>query len=197
MVRLLTYAGPAAPDAPGPRTGGVPLAPAGFAWPVCATCGGNMQFVASTPVDAEHGVLVFLCQNDPGLCDEWDPRSGGNAAVLVSGDLRPADVPATGVTTLDEVSAIALVDHPGDDYETARATWGEGRRRDVLGQLGGRPSWLQGDETPECPGCASPMAFVAQFEEGHDARTAANFGGGSGYAFGCVPCGGAAFLFQS
>ncbi len=41
------------------------------------------------------------------------------------------------------------------------------------------------------------MAFVVQLEEGHDYRTAANFGGaGRGYGFACQPCGTAAFLWQ-
>jgi hypothetical protein len=40
------------------------------------------------------------------------------------------------------------------------------------------------------------MTFAVQLEEGHDYRTAANFGGGSGYGFTCPPCGRAAFLWQ-
>ena len=86
------------------------------------------------------------------------------------------------------------------DYEQARQDWAgrEGRPgHDVLGQLGGQPSWVQADETPACPGCAAPMSFAVQLEEGHDYRTAANFGGaGCGYGFTCQRCSAAAFLWQ-
>jgi hypothetical protein len=41
------------------------------------------------------------------------------------------------------------------------------------------------------------MRFVAMLEEGHNAVTAANFGGGAGYAFVCSTCTGKAkFLWQ-
>jgi hypothetical protein len=41
------------------------------------------------------------------------------------------------------------------------------------------------------------MNFAVQLEEGHDYRTAANFGGGGcGYGFTCRPCGTASFLWQ-
>ncbi|GGN23386.1 hypothetical protein GCM10011609_76180 [Lentzea pudingi] len=67
----------------------------------------------------------------------------------------------------------------------------------VLGRLGGEPDWLQDDETPACPTCATRMTFAAQLEEGYDFSTAANFGGGGrGYVFHCRPCGNAAFLWQ-
>lgn len=196
MVQLMTYAGEAAPDAPGTRTGGVPLVPAGFTWPTCVECEGNLQFLAQVPAPGDDTTLLaFMCANDPGLCEEWDPY-GGNAALLVSGELRPAEVPAEGETALGAVSAVALAEHDGD-YESGRQAYlAQQRQRDVLGQLGGEPSWLQGDDTPECDGCESPMTFVAQLEEGHDHRTAANFGGGSAYTFACAPCGKAAFLTQ-
>ena len=54
-----------------------------------------------------------------------------------------------------------------------------------MGQLGGAPSWLQGDETPHCHFCERPMTFVAQIEEGFDSESSANFGGGCAYLFGC------------
>ncbi|MFB7113316.1 hypothetical protein [Streptomyces sp. NPDC056190] len=69
--------------------------------------------------------------------------------------------------------------------------------RDVLGQLGGVPSWLQHDETPACPSRAQPMSFMAQLEEGRDHRTAMNFGGGGcGYVFVCASCEEGSFLWQ-
>jgi hypothetical protein len=43
----------------------------------------------------------------------------------------------------------------------------EGRRYEYQGQrtkLGGKPDWVQADETPKCPDCDQPMTFVAQID---------------------------------
>lgn len=200
MALLLTWAGGAEPTAPGPRTGGTPLVPAGFTWPTCATCSGAQQFLAQLPLDASEQdgatVLAFQCANDPGLCDEWDPESGGNAALVVDGPLAPAAVPDTGVTTLRAVSALSLVG-AGGGYDEARRAHDEAHGgRTVVGQLGGEPAWVQGDETPDCPDCDAPTAFVAQLEEGHDPDARANFGGGCAYVFACRGCATGRFLWQ-
>jgi hypothetical protein len=181
---LLIDDGATAPDTPVLRTGGVPLVPDGFTWPTCAECDGAMQFIAHLPVDGG-AIAVFQCQNDPGMCDEWDATSGGNQAFLFTGDLAPAAVPAEGETQLGAVTALRR--HDGDAPSDVA----------VLGRLGGAPEWLQNDDTPDCPGCASSMSFVASLEEGRDPATAANFGGaGLGYVFTCRPCGEATFLWQ-
>lgn len=199
MVTLLTYAGSTTPDAHTPRTGGVPLVPVGFEWPVCRTCGGAMMFLAHLP-SAEGAVAVFMCQNDPGLCQEWDPAFGGNAAYVFTGALVAAVVPAAGETRLAEVSALETSDVDAAGYTTAREGWAAATGRSVreaLGKLGGAPEWIQGDETPVCPGCGAPMDFGVQLEEGRDPRTGMNFGGGGcGYVFACGPCERAAFLWQ-
>jgi len=88
------------------------------------------------------------------------------------------------------------------DYEQARTEIVERTQRDaleVLGKLGGEPTWLQGDETPACPACGHDMRFVAQLEEGPDWKTAMNFGGGGwAYVFQCAECeSSAAMLWQS
>lgn len=88
---------------------------------------------------------------------------------------------------------LVSVDEP--EYDRAREDWAPGPRS-VLGQVGGRPAWLQGDEIPSCPSCRERMDFVLPMEEGHDDRTAANFGGGSAFAFACADCDEAAFLWQ-
>ena len=31
-------------------------------------------------------------------------------------------------------------------------------------KLGGKPDWIQGDETPDCDSCGEPMYFVAQID---------------------------------
>ena len=181
---LLTHGGKAADDAPGLRTGGVPLVPDEFVWPTCRECGGPMLFFAHLPLD--WGVVaVFLCQNNPGLCDDWDATAGANRAFVFHGPLSAATVPAEGETLLGAVTA--LRPRPADTPT----------EEPVLGRLGGEPDWLQGDETPDCPSCATPMTFTAAFEEGAEFETAANFGGGGlGYVFHCRPCGRAAFLWQ-
>lgn len=181
---LLIHDGETAADAPGPRTGGVPLAPGGFVWPMCRECGGVLQFLAHLPVP-DGAVAVFLCRNDPGMCDDWDAAAGANGAFLFRGDLVPAAVPGEGETLFGAVTALR---HHPDDVPTEEP---------VLGRLGGEPGWLQGDETPDCPSCALRMAFTAELEEGDDFATSANFGGGGrGYVFSCRPCGEAAFLWQ-
>src|ERR1043166_6013940 len=81
-------------------------------------------------------------------------------------------------------------DTPDDGYAAARA-----RRRSVVGKLGGRPLWVQADETPKCS-CGRKMTFVAQLEG--DAGGGINFGDtGTGYAFACPRCKAKAkFLWQ-
>ncbi|MGD9482193.1 hypothetical protein WDH52_02860 [Streptomyces sp. TRM70308] len=202
MITLMTYGGAVAADAGGTRTGGVPLVPEDFEWPECAHCGGPMQFLLRLPLEHGSVLTAFMCQNDPGLCEEWDPFARGNRAMLLPAEgVRAATPPATGVTALGAVSGVAFEDVEAETYFDASAEWvkATGRPvRQVLGQRGGEPSWLQGDETPACPGCAGPMPFVAQWEDGHDVATSANFGGGGcAYTFACEPCGQAVFLWQS
>ncbi|WP_394617627.1 hypothetical protein JNUCC0626_00575 [Lentzea sp. JNUCC 0626] len=173
-----------AADAPVLRTGGVPLVPAGFTWPLCRECGEAMQFLAHLPLDFGT-VAVFMCQDDPGMCDCWDAVSGANRACLFTGPLSAAVVPAEGETLLGAVTAL----RPHSDDEPAEES--------VLGKLGGEPEWWQNDETPVCPSCTTPMTFTAQLEEGHDHTTAINFGGGGrGYVFHCQACEEAAFVWQ-
>lgn len=181
---LLIYDGQCAPDASTLRMGGIPLVPVGFEWPTCRTCDGAMQFLAHLPLEV--GVIsVFFCQNDPGMCDDWDATSGGNRAYLFLDALEPATVPTDDATLLG--AATGLRRHPELAPTQAR----------MLGRNSGEPDWIQNNETPLCSGCNAPMAFTAELEEGHDHRTAANFGGGGrGYVFHCDHCRRAAFLWQ-
>jgi hypothetical protein len=165
-----------------------------------------MQFLAQVrlaDVDAGGAGLlsIFMCQNDPGLCDEWDATAGGNRAFVFGADAEyVARPPEDGVTLLNEMCEVRFDQIDVDDYWEARARWHQETGQpvqEVLGQAGGRAAWLQNDETPSCGGCGRPMAFVVQLEEGHDHRTSANFGGGGcGYGFRCPACGAAAFLWQ-
>ncbi|MGJ5748819.1 hypothetical protein FB563_6379 [Streptomyces puniciscabiei] len=181
---LLIHGGDALVDSPELRTGGLPLVPDGFVWPKCREFGGPMQFLAHLPLDL--GVVaVFFCQNEPGMCDDWDATAGANRAYVFRGPLAAAAVPADGETLLNAVTAL----HPHrSDVPTEEP---------VLGRLGGEPDWIQGDETPDCPSCAARMTFTAELEEGYDFATSANFGGGGrGYVFHCRSCTEAAFLWQ-
>ena len=216
MTMLMTYAGPGEPEELVTRTGGTPLAPVGTPWPTCATCDGSMQFLAQIVLEdlgrptsqatshIARTMAIFMCQNDPGMCDEWSPTLGGNRALLFPvSDLRPMATPHEddeGTLRLGAVNAVTLVSIAGSGYGSARESWGsrsENGMRDVLGQLGGQADWLQDDETPQCPHCTRSMELVAQLEEGPEHSTAMNFGGGgTAFAFACEPCTEAAFLWQ-
>jgi hypothetical protein len=132
------------------RIGGRPDAPLGFRWPRCRQCGGALQFLAQLALPdigitslapRDQFLLLFQCQNEPGMCDEWDPNAGGNAACLVTvAAARPVTPAADPVAV-----AVEATDAP-------------------LGFVGGDPEWIQGDETPMCS-CGAPMRFVAQLSD--------------------------------
>lgn len=174
--------------------GGMPSAQKGeLAWPTCKTCHGPMQFlgqIRTNGVLGNHLLLLFMCQNEPGMCDEWAADGGGNAVIVVpTDDLKLAQPPSGGVTLRPVRYGTTMVGVEAEDYGEALDKWRQenpGRPREVLGQLGGEPGWIQSDETPGCDICRTPMSFVAQLEEGPDHRTAMNFGGGGcAYVFQC------------
>ncbi|MFF4821384.1 hypothetical protein ACFY2K_43155 [Kitasatospora sp. NPDC001309] len=124
-----------------------------------------------TPVTRDRGILaLFACRNDPGMCDDWAPTAGGNPAFLLptTTDLRPrplphlpddADADET-VLVLGAVRAVTIEHTDQAEYDEAREAWAARTGRpdtSVLGQLGGTPAWIQGDETPTCPLCDHPM----------------------------------------
>jgi len=208
MIRLLLNAEAPMTTEAVTRFGGLPLIPqnSAFQWPVCSTCSGAMQFlgqIALEDANTTRLVLVFMCQNDPGLCDEWDANLGGNRALLVAidGAGRLADAPELGVTLRDTVYGARVEVVDSANYNDARRCWAEenqGALRQILGVLGNEPSWLQEDETPTCNHCGSKMRFFVQLEEGPDRKTAMNFGGGGcAYLFHCsCEQGSAKFLWQ-
>ncbi len=128
---------------------------------------------------AGHVMAIFMCQSDPGMCDEWSPTAGGNRALLFPSEtLRPIPAPepddGEGVLRLGVVNAVSLVSSPSADYFSALEEWGNRSGNSlghVLGQLGGQPEWLQADETPTCPTCS-------QYEPGRAVR------GGTGSRYG-------------
>lgn len=166
-------------------------------WPKCKSCNAEMQYLGKIKTDI--GLeLIFICSNDPGMCDEWDAEAGGNKVIIVDPENLDFFKPIDNKLSLRETEyGVKIIETMEDDYDTARENW-PGNRREVLGQLYGNPSWYQADETPNCDYCDKPMRFVAQLEEGPDHRTAMNFGGGGvAYLFDCKEGKTAKFLWQS
>lgn len=193
MTTLLIHS-PDINEDPSEKTmfGGKPSAPSNtFEWPKCQSCHGNMQFLGQIQASPEQLLLLFMCQNGPGLCDEWDPNQGGNKVVSVStNNLHFVSPPDGGETLRATRYGAALVQSDEQDYDEARTQWASASgkpAREVLGQIGGEPSWLQNEEIPTCNSCGSPMQFVAQLEQGPDWQTEMNFGGGGcAYVFRCT-----------
>lgn len=187
------------------RIGGVPNAPPNFNWPMCRTCKGPLQFLAQIPLDERCGyvgsprvLLLFQCQNEPGMCDEWDAELGGNHAAIVPPSKGTYSSVPDGPTTLDSVSPVEFT--PYDDsvaHETPDDNYCQLFDSDplVMGKFGGTPLWIQGDETPTCK-CGSMMKFVVQLEDRGGGGI--NFGdNGTGYGFVCDSCiDSAKFLWQ-
>lgn len=188
--------------------GGRPLAPTNFVWPQCRTCSGPMAFVAQIPLrECEEPsirrddtcLLLFQCQNDPGMCEEWDANGGGNAAFLVPERERVSIVVPEGNTLLAAESRLKFAPSEPKAGETAVDAYCEALDAPdshVIGRMGGNPFWIQGDETPTCD-CGTKMTFVCQIEE--SAGGGINFGGGGcAYAFLCSKCPKSArFLWQN
>jgi hypothetical protein len=194
MTLLLVHQQRVAVERPVTRFGGVLTWPKGkvFEWPVCGDCGHPMQFQGQILTANESGegqrlLLIFMCVQGVG-CDTWSQDGGGNLVIKL---------PVTPDLHLHRISQRAnprplmygarLVQMAGEEYEGARSEWARRNRtskRRVLGQLGGEPVWLQGEEQPICA-CGRKMRFVAQLEEGVDEETPMNFGGGCAYVFDC------------
>jgi hypothetical protein len=170
-----------------------------FNWPICACCSLPMQFLGKIASE-NYLYQIFMCQNDPGVCEEWGPDDGGNKVIVTAiSALEEVAAPSEGLTTREtEYSALAI-EVQGNEYDESREQWVNENNlsyREVLGQINGAPAWLQGEEIPNCDICNKPMQFLAQLEEGPDYETAMNFGGGSAYIFKCTCSKSAKFLWQ-
>jgi hypothetical protein len=174
------------------------MAPRGFSWPVCRTCSGKLQYMASLPLSkdlevvnrAVSALLLFQCQHNPGLCDEWEPESGGNAALVVQTTDAVEIVPPKDSVPLKSGSGVGLrlFQEPIDPDES-EALYNDAFNMNgskVIGKAGGLPFWVQTDATPTCS-CGTKMKFIAQLEE--RAARGLNFGGGGTvYSFVCPAC---------
>jgi hypothetical protein len=158
----------------------------------------SLQGVEEADAHQDQTLLLFQCQAEPGMCDDWDASSGGNAALLVDAVNRvPMTVPA-GETLLPAESRLRFVQYAqraGDSPDDAYCDACDAPGSQVVGKLGGSPLWIQDDETPTCE-CGAMMKFIAQLER--HGGGGINFGGeGAGYAFLCPQCRQSAkFLWQ-
>ncbi|WP_405400814.1 hypothetical protein [Maribacter sp. Asnod2-G09] len=165
-------------------------------WPKCETCSSEMEYQGKIKTDI--GLeLIFMCQNDPGMCDEWDANEGGNKVLVIADENLEYFNPETETnTTRNTAYSATIFEIEADSYDEAREKCEESPR-DILGALYGEPDWIQNDETPNCDCCDEKMRFVAQLEEGPDHKTAMNFGGaGVGYLFDCRKGNTSKFLWQ-
>jgi hypothetical protein len=183
------------------KMGGKPLAPPNTQWVSCRVCGAWMQFLGQIDLEAtaikevckrKQLLLIFMCSNNPGLCDEWDADLGGNAAILVSKtNLASLEPPCDKEEFLSEEILLTL-DECDDSADTYCDILNQSQNQ-ICGKIGGEPLWIQDDETPICS-CGARMTFVFQLEYSAEVQ----FGdSGSGYGFVCSVCQqGAKFLWQ-
>ncbi len=198
MIQLLIY-NPAKALITENSLGGLPVQIKNhpYTWPVCAECQGDMRYMGKIKTDLGLD-LIFICENDPGMCGDEDPDGGANQVITLTEltsleEFTPDNIENT-LRQTEYSSTIVEVD--SESYDEARLSW-HGEPQIIIGQINGRPDWIQGDETPECNCCQKPMRFVAQLEEGPDHRTAMNFGGGSvAFLFDCPQGKTAKFLWQ-
>jgi len=123
---------------------------------------------------------------DPGMCDDWDPDGGANRAVVAHPDEKNSAVeppPLDADSEWDNLREQVVVDPIPIILEKLEGDYLKSPK-EVVGQLGGKPSWIQGDETPDCD-CGKQMTFVCQLEQ---CGSVFNFGGGRAYAFVCEDC---------
>lgn len=72
MIQLIVN-GESPEEEPSTSFGGWPVrgVDEDFEWPICKSCNCPMQFLGKLSV-GDRIEQIFMCQNDPGLCDEWD-----------------------------------------------------------------------------------------------------------------------------
>ena len=182
--------------------GGMPLASPNkaFAWPKCNFCSSYMQYLGRVKQDGLW-FQIFMCQHEPGVCGDWEADGGSNAVVVTpeqgSSPMKAAPEGETLRNTFHGAKQVAI---EASNYNNALQQYVESNSkvgRQVLGQLGGTPFWLQANETPQCSLCNNDMKLLAQLEQGPDYKTEMNFGGGGcAYLFTCSCEPNGKFLWQ-
>lgn len=155
--------------------------------PQCGECDSAMTFILGHKLEgnANRYLLVFQCQANPGMCDDWDPDAGANSVLIISTS-DPLQFEGAGELSVGDADIAS-----GNDFADFMDA-----NPDCVGLCGGSPVWIQADETPTCD-CGTTMKFIAQVDE--VAHPDFNFGGGGGcsYIFQCPDCEKAKFLWQS
>ncbi|WP_177765617.1 hypothetical protein [Flavobacterium sp. I3-2] len=173
----------------------VKLVNTSFEWPICKYCQKEMQFQGKIKTDLGYE-LIFQCQSNPGMCEDWDANAGGNKAIIIDDSAVEFVFPNNSDVALRTTEyGVNIVEQDCASYDVAYDNW-DGGPRTLLGHLFGEPMWMQADETPNCDCCDKPMRFVAQLEEGPVYETSMNFAGGTGFLFDCKEGKTAKFLWQ-
>ncbi len=166
------------------RLSGVPWGLPKERWPKCSQCGGHQSLIAQFQHHADRldlgregrMLFVFHCEKDPGMCDDWEPFSGGNACFVVEPEnLQHGEtaIPAGGLPIEHSVRVVnwierddglpaTLTDYFRNDAQHlglpeevhAQVKWGS--------RLGGFPNWMQSAE--EAP---QGWDFVAQLDSSY------------------------------
>lgn len=178
--------GPKAATACGHKFGGKSEQPV-----ACPHCGCATNLMAQ--VDLSDSILpktalgrgqlpVFWCLD----CLEWD------AAFFDASGQVPRPLNKTG-----KQSNPAKLETGEEDLPERRVTLvpvAAGKKAGRKSKLGGSPTWIQMEQTPDCPKCEKPMAFVLQLTS--DSRI--SYGDmGMLYTFACPECRITASLIQS
>ncbi len=152
--------------------GGHPRGVRTSAWPRCAVCRAPMCHLAQ--IDAGpwldlgpyHRLTAFICHATGGRCEDWDPRKGGNK-VLLHADLD--DAMHDGPPTVRVYRRVRLAAEPSvDERELFRIGKERGLTMPQLWEslrydkLGGAPSWVHGDDTPQNLAGLGPMRLAVQ-----------------------------------
>ena len=168
--------------------GGMPIAFPAERWPHCSACEGAMSFIAQFdhhPPALDLGangrtLYIFMCQQDPGMCEDWDADGGANACLLLdqdeqqNGAVYDIDAPTTGDAvpihawlrrasqlTEQEAHILAHQDYPANMSEdTLSDLWK--KKIDGNTHMGGIPDWIQSADEGYRPG----WEFVGQIESG-------------------------------
>ena len=180
-IELATVLGPqrAAEEKLGGLPWGLPLGQ----WPMCSSCHKPQTLLAEfhhveSRLDlgaAGRTLFVFHCANEPGMCDDWDQDSGGNAAFVVEASALDSGLtqPRPGTPVYPEARILSWVEledtiphHLVQSFFTDKLYLSLGESvidRVTMGtKLGSVPRWIQSsDESP--PG----FRFVGQLDSSY------------------------------